>query len=156
MPTGHLSLSSNPGGGLGDILGRLLLGLLGFVVLGCSFLDSCLLLLLSSSDSLLPLGFTNLRLLVPLGHDVLKSGSNNSPLELLGPFLLDIFLESLLVFPTVQHSPGDFTRVPLEQVSLVGPALQELVALAIRLDESSPMAGINLIAGVNTQVDLHD
>ena len=57
-----------------------------------------------------------------------KCGSNNGPLELLSslvPFLGNIFLLSLLVLPSIKDSPGNFSRVTLQQMSLVGSTRQE-------------------------------
>ena len=141
----YLSLSSNPGSGLLDILDGLLLGLLCLLVSCGSLLGSGLLLgVLGCPHGLLSLSLPDLGLLVPLGHDVLKSdkylqqssksqsylegGANNSPLELLGPLvplLGDVLLGPLLVLPAVEHSPAGLTGVPLEEVGLVGPAAQE-------------------------------
>ena len=58
----------------------------------------------------------------------LEGGTHNGSLELLGPLLPrlgDILLLSLLVLPPVEHSPGHLTRVPLQDVSLVGSARQK-------------------------------
>ena len=58
----------------------------------------------------------------------LEGGTHNGSLELLGPLvplLGDILLLSLLVLPPVEHSPGHLTRVPLQDVSLVGSARQK-------------------------------
>ena len=144
-----LSLSSDSGGGLLDILDGLFLGLLCLLISSRGLLGSGLLLgVLGGPHGLLPLGLPDLGLLVPLGHDVLKSGkclkpsesnsiaslkyleggANNGPLELLGPLvplLGDILLLTLLVLPPVEHSPGDLTGVALQKVSLVGAAGQE-------------------------------
>ena len=91
--------------------------------LDSGLLDGGLLLILGGAHSLLPLGFSHLRLLVPLRHDVLgrrdveihmnkcilnalgsnlQSCSNDGTLELLGaasPLLGHILLETLLVLP---------------------------------------------------------
>merc|ERR1719147_539171 len=154
-----LSLSTNPGGCGLHILGSLHGGLLCFVILASSWLLCCCLLgVLCSPDSLLSLGFPHLGLLVPLGHDVLESGAYYSTLELLcalGPLLLDILLQALLVLPPVEHSPGDLPGVPLEEVGLVGAPGQELVALAVSLDEGAAVPGVDLVARVGTQVNLH-
>merc|ERR1712020_740126 len=109
----RLSLSSDAGSGLLHILDCLVLCLLGFLVSGGGGLlgGSLLLLILGGSHRLLPLGLPDLGLLVPLGHDVLEGGTHNGSLELLGPLL-----------PPVEHSPGHLTRVPLQDVSLVGSA----------------------------------
>ena len=124
-----LSLSSNPGGGLLDILDGLLLGLLCLLVSCGSLLGSGLLLgVLGGSHGLLSLGLPDLGLLVPLGHNVLEGGANHSSLELLGPLvplLGDILLLALLVLPPVEHGPGDLTGVALQKVSLVGARGQE-------------------------------
>ena len=90
--------------------------------------SSLLLLLLGGSDGLLSLGLPHLGLLVPLGHDVLEGGSDYGSLELLGPlvpFLGNILLETLLVLPSVEDSPGDLTRITLQKMSLVGSSRQE-------------------------------
>ena len=170
-----LSLSSNPGGGLLDILDGLLLGLLCLLVSCGSLLGSGLLLgVLGSSHRLLSLGLSDLGLLVPLGHNVLESGADHGSLELLGPLvplLGDVLLGALLVLPAVEHGPAGLTGIPLQEVSLVGPAAQEpegeklqlfpghhllLVALAVHLDQGPPVAGVDLVAGIHTQVYLHD
>ena len=91
--------------------------------LDSGLLDGGLLLILGGAHSLLSLGFSHLRLLVPLRHDVLgrryieihmnkcvlcaresnlQSCSNNGTLELLGtasPLLGNILLKTLLVLP---------------------------------------------------------
>ena len=91
--------------------------------LNSGLLDGGLLLILGGAHSLLSLGFSHLRLLVPLRHDVLgrrdveakmkmrmlytlesnlQSCSNDGTLELLGaasPLLGHILLETLLVLP---------------------------------------------------------
>merc|ERR1719320_2192363 len=74
-----LSLSSNPWSSRLHILGSFLGSLLSLGILGGRLLS-----IFSGSDSLFPLCFPDLRLLVPLGHDVLEGGSNNSTLELGG------------------------------------------------------------------------
>ena len=169
-----LSLSTDPDGRLLHVLHGFLC-LLGFLV-NCSrgLLSSGLLLgVLGSSHCLLPLSLPDLGLLVPLGHDVLESCANHGSLELLGPLvpsLGDILLGPLLVLPAVEDSPGSLTRVPLEDMSLVGPAAQEparlnyetahqvsalLVALAVHLDEGSPVARVDLVARIHAQVNLH-
>merc|ERR1719330_2246120 len=152
-----LSLSSDLGGGLLNILDSLL-SLLSLLVSSGDLLAGLLLGVLGGSHGLLPLGLPDLGLLVPLGHDVLKGGANNSSLELLGPLvplLGDILLLTLLVLPPVEHGPGNLTGVALQKVSLVGARGQELVALAVDLDQRSAMAGVDLVAGVDAQVDLH-
>ena len=82
---------------------------------------------------------THLRLLVPLGHNVLEGGSHHGTLELLcspGPLLGHILLETLLVLPgrengylnhlmmselpPVENGPGNVPGVPLQHMSLVG------------------------------------
>merc|ERR1712173_311347 len=117
-----LSLSSNPGGGLLDILDSSLLSLLCLLVSRRGLLRSGLLLgVLGSSHGLLPLSLPDLGLLVPLGHDVLEGCANHGSLELLGPLvpsLGDILLGPLLVLPAVKDSPGSLTRVALEDMSL--------------------------------------
>ena len=60
------------------------------------------------------------------------------------------------MLPAVQHSPGDLTGVPLKDMGLVGPAGQELVALAVSLDQGPAMARVDLVPGVDTKVDLHN
>merc|ERR1712038_1903092 len=131
-----LSPASDPGGGLLHVLHGLVPALLGFLVrLSGSLLSSGLLLgVLSGPHGLLPLGLPDLGLLVPLGHDVLEGGADHGSLELLGPLvplLGDILLGTLLVLPSVQHSPGGVARISLQDMSLVSPATQELVALAV-------------------------
>merc|ERR1711971_1540958 len=68
------------------------------------------LLILGGTNSLLPLGFSHLGLLVPLGHDVLQGCSNNGTLEILGtasPLLGHILLKTLLVLP---HPQGPYAE----------------------------------------------
>ena len=65
-----LSLSSNLGGGLLDILDSLL-SLLCLLVSSRGLLGGLLLGVLGGPHGLLPLGLPDLGLLVPLGHDVL-------------------------------------------------------------------------------------
>ena len=104
--------------------------------LNSGLLDGGLLLILGGTHSLLPLGFSHLRLLVPLRHDVLgrrdveihinnkcmlcaqesdlQSCSNDSTLELLGaasPLLGHILLETLLVLPKDDNSISDIVSV---------------------------------------------
>merc|ERR1719251_207992 len=135
-----LSLASDPDGGLLHVLHGLVC-LLGLLVRSRSLLGGGLLLgVLGSSHRLLSLGLPDLGLLVPLGHNVLESGADHGSLELLGPLvplLGDVLLGSLLVLPAVEHGPAGLTGVPLEEVSLVGPAAQELVALAVHLDQEA-------------------
>ena len=88
----------------------------------------------------------------------LKCGSNNSSLELLGslvPPLGDILLQTLLVLPPVEDSPGHLTRIALQQVSLVTPGGQESQVLAVNLDQRSSMTWVDLVSRVNTQLNLH-
>merc|ERR1711962_562790 len=140
--TGHsavvyLSLASHSAHALGDVLCGFLLSLGSLVVLHHRFLSHGLLGFFGSTDSLLTLGLTDLWLLIPLGHDILKCCSHHRTLELLGtagPFLGHILLKTLLVLPTVENGPGDVPWVPLKHVGLVGSGGQELVALAISLD----------------------
>merc|ERR1719507_2241383 len=154
----YLSLATNPAGAsLGGVL-CCLLCLLRSLVLNNRLLDGGFLLVLGSADSLLPLGFSHLRLLVPLSHDILQSSSNGGTLELLGtasPLLGHILLKTLLVLPAVEHGPGDLPGVPLQHMGLVGAGGQELVALAVSLDQGAAMAGVDLVARVAAQVDLH-
>ena len=124
-----LSLASDPDGRLLHVLHGFLC-LLGLLVdLSGSLLGSGLLLgVLGSSHRLLSLGLPDLGLLVPLGHDVLEGGSDYGSLELLGPlvpFLGNILLQTLLVLPSVEDSPGDLTRITLQKMSLVGSSRQE-------------------------------
>merc|ERR1719330_1195505 len=152
-----LSLSSNPGGSLLDVLNGLL-GLLCLLVSSRGLLGGLLLSVLGGPHGLLPLGLPDLGLLVPLGHDVLKGGADNGPLKLLSPLvplLGHILLLSLLVLPPVEHGPAYLTGVALQKVSLVGAAGQELVGLAVDLDQRSAVAGVDLVAGVDAEVDLH-
>merc|ERR1719239_1008645 len=154
----YLSLATDPArAGLLDIL-CCLLCLLRSLVLDSRLLDGGFLLIFGGANCLLPLGFSHLRLLVSLCHDVLQGGSNNSTLELLGtasPLLGNILLETLLVLPAVENGPGDLPGVPLQHMSLVGAGGQELVALAISLDQGAAMAWVDLVARVAAQVDLH-
>ena len=85
----------------------------------------------------LPNGLISLRLpdfglLVPLGHDVLKSGTNNSSLELVGalcPLLGGLLFKTLPVLSPVQHGPVDLARVALQEVSTMASAIQKSEAL---------------------------
>ena len=104
--------------------------------LNSGLLDGGLLLILGGAHSLLSLGFSHLRLLVPLRHDVLgrrdveihmnnkcmlytqgsnlQSCSNNGTLELLGaasPLLGHILLETLLVLPKDDNSISDIVKL---------------------------------------------
>merc|ERR1719239_85149 len=154
----YLSLATDPArAGLLDIL-CCLLCLLRSLVLDSRLLDGGFLLIFGGANCLLPLSFSHLRLLVPLCHDVLQGGSNDSTLELLGtasPLLGNILLKTLLVLPAVKHSPGDLPGVPLQHMGLVGAGGQELVALAISLDQGAAMARVDFVARVAAQVDLH-
>merc|ERR1719239_2017161 len=154
----YLSLATDPAGaGLLDIL-CCLLCLLRSLVLDSRLLDGGFLLILGRAHCLLPLGFSNLGLLVPLRHDVLQGSSNDGTLELLGttgPLLGHILLKTLLVLPAVENGPGDLPGVPLQHMRLVGAGRQELVALAIGLDQGAAMARVDLVARVAAQVDLH-
>ena len=74
-------------------------------------------------DRLLPLCLSDLRLLVPLGQDVLQSCSLDRPLELdiaSCSFLGDLLLRSLPVLATVENSPGDFTGIAPHKESILG------------------------------------
>merc|ERR1719239_1371990 len=154
----YLSLATDPArAGLLDIL-CCLLCLLRSLVLDSRLLDSGFLLILGGAHSLLSLGFSHLRLLVPLCHDVLQGSSNNCTLELLGaasPLLGHILLKTLLVLPAVKNGPGDLPGVPLQHVRLVGAGGQELVALAVSLDQGAAMARVDFVARIAAQVDLH-
>ncbi len=80
-------------------------------------------------DSLLTLSFSHFGLLVPLGHDVLKCGTDDGPLELLRPLrtlLGGLLFNALLVLPSVEHSPGHLSGVPLEKMGLVASAIKKL------------------------------
>jgi hypothetical protein len=55
----------------------------------------------------------------------------------------------------VEDGPVDLPGVPLQIVRLLGPARQELVGLAVHLDQGAPMAGVDLVAREGTQFDLH-
>jgi len=86
----------------------------------------------SLPNGLFPLGFPDFGLLIPLSHDVLKGGSNNGPLELVGPLcplLGGLLLLTLLVFATVEYGPVDLTGVALQEVSTVGATVQEFEGL---------------------------
>ena len=85
-------------------------------------------------------------------------GTNNSTLELLSaasPLLGNVLLKTLLVLSPVEHSPADLPGVPLQHVRLMGAGGQELVALTISLDQGATMAWVDLVAGEDTQVNLH-
>merc|ERR1719499_952388 len=55
----------------------------------------------------------------------------------------------------VENGPGDLPGVPLQHVRLVGAGGQELVALAIPLDQGAAMARVDFVARIAAQVDLH-
>lgn len=77
---------------------------------------------------MLTLSFPDLGLLIPLGHDVGQSGTNDGPLELLGPLgtlLGGLLLNTLLVLPPVEHSPCGLAGVALQKVGLVRPVVEE-------------------------------
>merc|ERR1719296_53190 len=115
-----LAFSSNFRSSALDILG-FVLNLLSLgawcSLLGGRGLGGGLLCFLGGSDSLFPLGFANLRLLVPFCHDILEGGSNNGALELLSSlaaFLGGVFFQTLLVLTPIENSPSTFPGVPLE------------------------------------------
>jgi len=158
-----LSLSANTWSGALHTLGSLLLRLLCRLGRGSLLGSRCrlggLLGVLGRPDGLLSLGLPHLGLLVPLGHDVLQRGADNGSLKLLGPlgpFLGHILLKTLLVLTPVKHGPGDLPRVPLEVVALLGSAGEELEGLAVGLDQSAAMSGVDLVPGECTQLYLHD
>jgi hypothetical protein len=75
--------------------------------------------------------------LIPFCHNVLKGGSNDGPLELVGPLrplLGGLLLLTLLVLTTVEYGPVDLSRVALEKVSAMGSTVQELEGPAIGSD----------------------
>jgi hypothetical protein len=109
-------------------------------------------------DGLFSLSFPDFGLLVPLGNNVLKGSSNNSSLELVGslcPFLGGFFLLSLLVLATVQDGPVNLAGVALQQMGTVGATVQEFEGLSVRSDEGSAPAGVDFVAAVGTELDLH-
>ena len=63
-------------------------------------------------------GLSYFRLLVPLGNIVLKGGSNDSPMELVGP--LCSFLDGLLFSSFQQMGKVDATIQTFEELS-IGP-----------------------------------
>ncbi len=75
--------------------------------------------------------------MIPFCHDVLKGGSNDGPLEFVGPLrplLGGLLLLTLLVLTTVEHGPVDLSRVALEKVSTMGSTVQELEGPTIGSD----------------------
>ena len=73
----------------------------------------------NSPDSLFSLCFANLWLLISLGHDVAECCTCNSTSKLLGSpgtFLDHLFLLTLLMLPSVEDSPCDFSGVALQCV----------------------------------------
>ena len=107
-------------------------------------------------NSLFTLGLAHFGLLIPLGHDVLKSCANHGPLELLGPlgaFLGRLLFNTLLVLTPIKHRPGYLARIPLQKVSFHATTIQKLEHLAIRLDQSPSTARIYLVATVSTEFD---
>ena len=110
----------------------------------------------SLPNGLFPLGFPDFGLLIPLGHDVLKGGSNDGPLELVGPLrplLGGLLLLTLLVLATVEHGPVDLARVALEEVSAVGSTVQELEGPSIGPDQGSAPARVDFVSTVRTKFD---
>ena len=102
------------------------------------------------------LGLAHFGFLIPFGHDVLECGSNDCPLELLGPLSTlfgGLLFNTLLMLASVQHGPGHFTRVSLEKMSLHGTAIQKFVDLAILLHKGTATGRVNLVATVTTEVD---
>ena len=86
----------------------------------------------SLPNGLFPLGFPDFGLLIPLSHNVLKGGSYDGPLELVGPLrplLGGLLLLTLLVFATVENGPVDLAGVTLQEVSAVGATVQEFEGL---------------------------
>merc|ERR1719186_945890 len=156
-----LSLSSYARSGSLLLLLNLLLGLLdlgGSSFLGGSRLSGGLLGLLGSTDGLLTLSLPHFRLLVPLGHDILKGGANDGTLELLSPlgtFLGGVLLQSLLVLAPVEHGPGDLPGIPLEVMALLGFAREEFEGLAVGLDQGAAVAGVDLQTRKCAQFNLH-
>ena len=78
--------------------------------------------------SLISLSLTHFRLLVPLSHNVLKSSSDDGPLELLSPlgtFLGGFFLDTLPVLPSVEDGPCNLTWVPFQKMSTMASAVQK-------------------------------
>ena len=78
--------------------------------------------------SLISLSLTHFGLLVPLSHNVLKSGSDDGPLELLSPlgtFLGGFFLNTLPVLPSVEDGPCNLTWVPFQKMSTMASAVQK-------------------------------
>ena len=110
----------------------------------------------SIPNCLFSLRFSDFRLLIPLCHDVLKGGSNDGPLELVGPLrplLGGLLLLTLLVLATVEHGPVDLARVALEEVSAVGSTVQELEGPSIGPDQGSAPARVDFVSTVRTKFD---
>ena len=94
--------------------------------------------------------------LIPFGYDILECGSNDCPLEFLGPLgtlLSGLFFDTLLMLTSVKHGPGYFSGIPLEEMSLHSTAIQKFVDLAILLHKGTATGRVNLVATVTTEVD---
>ena len=55
----------------------------------------------------------------------------------------------------VENSPGDLSGVPLQIMTLLGLRRQELVGLAVNLDQGPAMTWIDFVPGESTQFNLH-
>ena len=83
-------------------------------------------------NSLFTLCLTHFGFLIPFSHNVLECGSDDCPLELLGPLgtlFGGLFFNTLLVLASVKHGPGHFTRISLEKMGFHGAAIQKFVDL---------------------------
>ena len=102
------------------------------------------------------MGLAHFGFLIPFGYDILECGSNDCPLEFLGPLgtlLSGLFFDTLLMLTSVKHGPGYFSGIPLEEMSLHSTAIQKFVDLAILLHKGTATGRVNLVATVTTEVD---
>lgn len=70
-------------------------------------------------NGLVALRFPHFGLHVALGQNVVQAGADDRALELgrlAGLLLRLLFLDTLLVLSSIQHGPGDLTRVALHQM----------------------------------------
>ena len=80
-------------------------------------------------NGLFSLRLSDFRLLISLGYDVTEGGPSDGPLELCcTPSTLfgNLLRLTLLVFPSVQHSPVDLTRVSFHLMRSLTFCIDEL------------------------------
>ena len=66
-----------------------------------------------------------------------------------------LLLLSLLVLSSVQDGPVDLAGIALQQMGMVGATIQEFEGLSIGSDEGTAPAGVDFVAAVGTELDLH-